>query len=275
MSIAAPRIVSRAEWGARAPKSRRTIATPTPRLWIHHTAGGEHGAAGVRQIQRFHMDSRGWSDIAYSFLVDDDGTIYEGRGVGIAGGHTQGDNSSSHAICLMGNFENEQPTDAALDSAAHLAAYGRQQGWWHDVTGGHRDAPGASTACPGRHLQAVLDRIRSYDGNTEEDDLMGRGDEIVANQWREAIATARARDEEAQREWKSRRIEVDLLEAVLVATGGDFDRLTKETKAYLEATKNATAAPEPVHERAIVAHARAALGDQTVDGILDELPAAA
>lgn len=276
MSIPAPRIVTRHEWGARAPAGRRTIALPTPRLWIHHSAGaGDDGPQDVRGIQRYHMDVKGWTDIAYSFLVDDDGTIYEGRGVGIAGGHTEGDNSRSHAICFMGNYEVQRPADAALDSAAHLAAYGRQQGWWGTVTGGHRDAPGASTACPGRHLQAVLDRIRTYDGTNEEDDLMGRGDEIVANQWREAIATARARDAEMQTAWKSRRIQVDLLEAVLVATGGDFGRLSAETKDYLEATKNATDAPEPVHERAIVAHARAAIGDQKVDAILDELPAAA
>lgn len=244
----APRIISRAAWGARPARSRRSIATPTPRVWVHHTAGSERGAAGVRSIQRFHQDVRGWSDIAYSFLVDDDGTIYEGRGVGIAGGHTKGDNSTSHAICLMGNFEDEQPTGAALAAAADLYAHGIASGWWADRLGGHRDAPGASTACPGRHLYGQLDRIREGD-----DDLMASADEIIRNQFNEAIMHARHRDAEEQRDWKSRRIQVDLLDAI---PGLDRSRLSQETLDYLKATGNEP--PEPHHEDEARARAEAA-----------------
>lgn len=107
----------------------------------------------------------------------------------------------------------------------------------------------------------------------EEDDLMGRGDEIVANQWREAIATARARDAEMQTEWYTRRVLADMLDQVLVDLDSDRGRLSEETTGYLAKIGNEP--PKPVHERAVVAHARAALGDQAVDGILDELPAAA
>jgi N-acetylmuramoyl-L-alanine amidase len=39
------------------------------------------------------MDNNGWSDIAYSFLVGEDGNIYEGRGFDIVGSHTSGYNS--------------------------------------------------------------------------------------------------------------------------------------------------------------------------------------
>lgn len=161
-------IVSRAAWGARAPKRRYTIHTPTPRLWLHHTAGNEpDGAAGLRRIQNFHMNTRGWSDIAYSFVIDRRGVIYEGRGPGVAGGHTAGDNSTSHAICVIGNYDVQHPPQAVLDAIAALIRHGRAQGWWRDLTGGHRDARGASTACPGRHLYAAIPRIRqAAEGNT-------------------------------------------------------------------------------------------------------------
>lgn len=156
------RIVTRREWGARPARSRHAIATPTPRLWLHHAAGEFSGAGGVRQIQAFHMDTRGYSDVAYSFLVDDDGTVFEGRGVGIAGGHTKGDNTLSHAICALGNYENREPGPRLIDAIAELAAHGYRQGWWSDsFTGGHRDAPGAQTACPGRYLQSCLPEIRA------------------------------------------------------------------------------------------------------------------
>lgn len=154
-------IVSRAQWDARKPKRRHTIETPTPKLYIHHLAVEWHGPAGVRSAQAFHMDTRGWSDIAYSFLVDDDGPVYEGRGVGVAGGHTEGQNTVSHAICAMGNFDDREPPDAMVWAIASLARHGREQGWWGDITGGHRNAPGASTACPGNHLQALIPTIRA------------------------------------------------------------------------------------------------------------------
>jgi hypothetical protein len=126
----------------------------------------------MRQIQRFHMETRGWSDIAYSFVVDPDTLeVFEGRGAGIAGGHTRGHNTISHAICVMGNYETDRPTDALLNRIAELVAHGHHQGWWPaQLTGGHRDASGASTACPGRHLQTAIPTInaRAAAGPSEE-----------------------------------------------------------------------------------------------------------
>jgi peptidoglycan recognition protein len=160
-------IVSRADWGARSPKSRSEISLPTARLWIHHTAGSERGAAGMRSIQNTHMDDPKFkfADIGYSFVVDNaDGTIFEGRGAGIQGAHTEGDNAKSHAICVMGNFMNIQPSTKAIDSVVALARHGREQGWWTPTCKGHRQAPGAATECPGDNLFAKLDEIRTRVG---------------------------------------------------------------------------------------------------------------
>lgn len=154
-------IITRADWGARPARHANRIDTPTPELWLHHTAGNHRGANGMRAIQAFHMDSRGWSDIAYSFVVDRISLdVYEGRGAGIAGGHTRGHNRVSHAICVMGNFEHLIPQDDLLELLAELVAHGHSQGWWPDqFTGGHRDASGANTACPGRNLYAHIPHI--------------------------------------------------------------------------------------------------------------------
>lgn len=113
----------------------------------------------MRSIQNFHMDSRGWSDIAYSFVIDPvDLTIYEARGAGVLGGHTFGRNSISHAICIMGNFDREQPTPALIDRIAELVAYGHARGWWpKQLTGGHRDV--RSTSCPGTNLYRQIPTI--------------------------------------------------------------------------------------------------------------------
>lgn len=158
-------IVSRSDWGARPPKHRNYIDTPSAELWLHHTAGAlDQNGNGVwwddcQGIQRYHMDGRGWSDIAYSFLVGG-GQVFEGRGVGVAGGHTKGHNTVSHAICLIGNYETMQPTQADLDAIAALMRHGRTSGWWGELTGPHRDASGASTSCCGKNLIARIPDLR-------------------------------------------------------------------------------------------------------------------
>jgi hypothetical protein len=149
--------VSRAEWGARPPKSRTTIGR-SEGMFTHYTAGPRAanraaGIAQVRGIQAFHMGpQRGWADIGYSFLVDDEGTIYEGRGWGVAGGHTNGWNNRSHAVCAILN-DGQQPTAAMLNGLRwchdeHDRRYGRG---FHRS---HRDVN--STSCPGDILHGWM-----------------------------------------------------------------------------------------------------------------------
>lgn len=162
-------VITRSEWGARPPDHRTTIPTPTPELILHHFASEHHGPEGMRTIQSFHMDSRGMSDIAYSFCVDHDGQVYEGRGAGVQGGHTKDHNSVAHAICAMGNYEANAPTPALIRGIADLVSFGHTQGWWPaQITHGHRDV--GSTGCPGTHLYRAIPDINFLARTTPEDD---------------------------------------------------------------------------------------------------------
>lgn len=166
-------IIDRQGWGARAPRRRSTIPVPTPELWLHHTAGNHAGAAGMRSIQNFHMDIRGWSDIAYSFVIDRTTLdVFHARGAGVLGGHTFGRNSISHAICVMGNFDNTSVSNALVDRVAELVKHGHEQGWWPSMlTGGHRDV--RATSCPGDNLYSQIDEInrRAVEPDDEEDNM--------------------------------------------------------------------------------------------------------
>lgn len=155
-------IVPRAAWGA-PPTTAARLTMPTPELWLHHSGTVGHGPAEVRAIRDFHIARRHMTDIAYSFVVDIDGTIYEGRGAGRVGGHTKDRNTISHGVCALGNYEHVQPSPAMIRALADLARYGHEAGWWvpRGYTGGHRDAPGAATACPGRNLHAALRDINA------------------------------------------------------------------------------------------------------------------
>jgi len=139
---------TRGEWGARAPKYRHSLRDTTNGVFMHHTVTAMAPAAPiVRGVQNYHMDGRGWADIAYSFLIDVvSGDIYEGRGLGIAGGHTAGFNSTSHAICWIANTDQVNPTAAA--KRAWLATLRTIEARFADgPERGHRDV--AATGCPG------------------------------------------------------------------------------------------------------------------------------
>lgn len=172
-------VVTRSEWGAKRPKSRRLIQLPVKKLWLHHTAGSERGAAGVRRIQDFHMapkpHGRDWSDIAYSWVYCPyERKVYEARGAGVAGAHTQGYNSTSHALCIMGNFDRDAVPDTLIADVAEFVRWHRQYGP-DQLTGGHRDV--GNTSCPGGNLYRRIPDINGVAADDsrfvpEEDDGM-------------------------------------------------------------------------------------------------------
>lgn len=74
----------------------------------------------VRNIQCFHIESRRWHDIAYNFLVGNDGNVYEGRGWQRIGAHTHGYNSRGIGISFVGCFMNELPAKVAIEACKLL-----------------------------------------------------------------------------------------------------------------------------------------------------------
>ena len=104
------------------------------------------------------MDRRGFADVAYHFLIDSDGIIYEGREINIRGAHVQGFNTGSVGIVLLGNFNETTPTRPQLDSLEKLVDYLRYTYEIRYLTG-HKDYPDQSpdgTECPGANLYPLL-----------------------------------------------------------------------------------------------------------------------
>lgn len=172
-----PRIYTRDEWGAQAPAAEYRYH-PVSHLAIHHTATAEAGAAdtwedcaaAVRAIQDFHMNTNGWIDIGYNYLVCQTGAIFQGREDGndrrdVVGAH-DGFNEGSAGTGGLGYFhppENQQPRSPLLDGFTDLFAWiaARQKIDPDGISSypgygplrtvyGHRDVK--ATACPGDHL---------------------------------------------------------------------------------------------------------------------------
>ncbi|MFF0864143.1 N-acetylmuramoyl-L-alanine amidase [Nonomuraea sp. NPDC003560] len=143
------KVITRAGWNARDPKNRLTVPWSTrTEFFVHHTDGPP--TQTLRSIQDFHMGtSRGWSDIGYNFLVDDDGVIYEGRGWLVVGAHCPNHNRTGIGVAYIG--END-PTDAAKRSIRRLYDEACRKAGRPLKKLGHGDR--YPTECPGSKLQA-------------------------------------------------------------------------------------------------------------------------
>ncbi len=123
---AGPQVISRSQWGAeeklRFDSSGRELwgrqyTRPTKAI-IHETVTLNHDpnpAATVRAIYYYHAVTRGWGDIGYNFLVDEQGRIYEGRagGENVVGGHARCFNWGTIGIAALGEY-NSAPASAAM-----------------------------------------------------------------------------------------------------------------------------------------------------------------
>src|ERR671935_2590080 len=204
-STVQPLVISRAGWGA--DESLRFDSTgkeiwppafyPIQKVIVHHTATQNNDpdpAATIRSIYQYHAVTQGWGDIGYNFLIDESGRIYEGRysrpyapgesptgedsgGNGVTAAHTQGYNSGTVGIALLGTLTNQDATPAARNALEQLIAWiddshgidpKGSELYTNPVSGtqatfpnvaGHRDL--AATECPGGAFYATLPTIRS------------------------------------------------------------------------------------------------------------------
>jgi peptidoglycan hydrolase-like protein with peptidoglycan-binding domain len=147
------KIVSRAGWGARAPRSRLTTTWAKRTEFIVHYSDGPTGQT-PRQIQNFHMDDpeHRWVDIGYNFLVDRTGRIYEGRGWLTIGAQAHEHNTSGIGVCFIG--EDGNATDAARVSIRALYDLACVKAGRTLLQRGHGQLSGNSTDCPGHELLA-------------------------------------------------------------------------------------------------------------------------
>ena len=160
---------------------------------VHHTASTTSYSAGdvpgiLRAFWRHHTQTNGWCDIAYNFLVDRFGTIWEGRAGGVdrpvIGGHAKGFNTWTTGVALIGEF-GSAPAYSSMVAATErllswkLSLHGVDPLGWTELLNratsgpmrhpagavvhlptvlGHRDL--GLTSCPGSNVYAVLGALR-------------------------------------------------------------------------------------------------------------------
>src|SRR5205814_3514016 len=92
---------------------------------VHHTVNvnnytAAQSAAIVRGIEVYHVKGNGWNDIGYNFLVDKYGQVFEGRYGGVdqnvVGAHSQGFNTGSVGVAVIGTYNSSAISAAAKSS---------------------------------------------------------------------------------------------------------------------------------------------------------------
>lgn len=158
-------LVTRAQWMARPPQPGIGGITPTFGETIHYEGGSglnltDHArcASAVRGIQRYHMDVRGWLDIAYTRLACPHDYVYEGRGPGkrTAANGTDEGNAAAYAVCAL--IDTDDPITQGLLNALAWACWDLDaHGGGGPGINGHRDWK--PTACPRDDLYGLIPEI--------------------------------------------------------------------------------------------------------------------
>jgi hypothetical protein len=135
---------------------------PTSEWWVHHGATGTPDLATLIGYERYHVLTLGWWAPGYNFAITGDGTVYELRGWLRQGAHTSGRNLISHAVLLVGDWTSKTVPEPMVQALADLTREGHRVGALRSptISGGHREAPGQSTTCPGRGGLEAVDRAR-------------------------------------------------------------------------------------------------------------------
>jgi hypothetical protein len=168
-------IVARSSWGGDLPWAcpGGPEYTYVANAIVHHTVNSNNYGPGdsvgmIRGIWAYHVQSLGYCDIAYNFLIDNYGVPFEGRLGGIdqpvLGAHSLNWNTGTTGIAVLGTFTSVSPSGATEGTLTDLIR------WKFKVHGvnpfdvdyahilGHRDT--YATECPGQALYNDLPAIR-------------------------------------------------------------------------------------------------------------------
>lgn len=202
------RLITRSEWGARYGDGVDSRPLPATEAYLHHSVTiapniqwvdvdgdrvDDDEERAMRAIEDIGVSRFG---TAYGFpytaaFMPRGNAAYLGHAVGQMGAHTYGRNDTAVGFVLVGNYDTNRPTDAQLDAVAWALVEFKRRGWLRSarLTGGHRDAPGAATACPGRYAYEAIDEINRRAAaieNGEEDDMTAEDRELLESTKRRA-----------------------------------------------------------------------------------------
>lgn len=134
---------------------------------LHCTATMESQKVTLEMIRRWHIIERGWGDVGYHFIVDRDGSVWEGRPLHQQGAHCKGHNAFSIGVCYVGGLEDETASPKDTRTAEQKIALNRlvrdlmhRFGLRKQHVHAHYEY--AKRACPCFDIQRFKDELYEY-----------------------------------------------------------------------------------------------------------------
>lgn len=164
MKLKGVKIYGRERWGARTPREM-TIDGPKKEMFLHYSDGQGLGIDSLKEqiftmksLQNFHMDTRGWSDIAYDIVVFQPygrlrrARAFEGRVLKYVPAAQLNHNTGTIPVCVvMREGEPLKPATKRLLKAIYKALS-------VNTVRGHFEV--VETSCPGTALKAFLPELK-------------------------------------------------------------------------------------------------------------------
>lgn len=166
-----PGVMPRTAWTRAQPNLPDTNPmNGVSRITVHHdgmnpfTSMAE-GAASQRleSIRRAHVGSNGWADIGYHYVVDPAGRVWEARPVWLQGAHVKDNNEHNLGVMMLGNYDQQAPTNAATKSLDDFVAVMMRK-YKVPVSRVYTHQEIRPTACPGTSLQRFMLSARARGG---------------------------------------------------------------------------------------------------------------
>jgi len=139
-------------------------------ITLHHTASGPDWTP--ERLANLHIKDRKWPRIAYHFLIYEDGRVFQTNNLESHTYHNGYNNSKAIGIAMVGNYQTGYPTKKQIDSVVSLCKYLKRSNTSITRLIGHKEYPGASTACPGGNIN--ISKFRELCG------LVGPGGKATA-----------------------------------------------------------------------------------------------
>ncbi len=163
-------LIPRSSWNASPVKSNINRMTKITCITVHHTSdawentGFSATADKILSYQKYHQENeeRGYADIAYHFLVDRAGRVWEGRSLKYQGAHagTFQLNRGNIGISVLGNYNSQLLNEDQKETLEILLAnLCRRNGIPPRKIYTHQELK--STACPGSNLQKFISQLRN------------------------------------------------------------------------------------------------------------------
>jgi len=112
-------------------------------ITFHHSATK---GQSIEEIATYHVEQKGWPGIAYHFAINWEGDVFQLQKLDEITYHSKGRNTESIGIVFVGNFQEKDLPDVAVESAECLVMGLKES---LNIVGvrGHRDV--RATLCPG------------------------------------------------------------------------------------------------------------------------------